>query len=395
MKPELSFVLITPYTLIKSRTGGVISRLLSRTDLELCGAQIFAPSTELAENYAQSIASRPAKDQQGRLFRDLLSDYIARTFSPTKDRRHRVMMLLLRGENAIKKVKDVVGTIRPEHQTMQYLTGESIRDTYADLIMSAENPNEASYFEPAVLAPRDKKYADLHLRMFADFMKNESNLVENTTYQDAEHVERTLAIIKPDNWRYPSSKPGTIIDMFSKTGLRIIGCKIARISVSQALEFYGPVEKALIKKLSPWAGKKAKEYLEEQFKFSLSDTVAEQLSANFGVEYARNEFFKIIEFMSGYKPSDCPKELMNQPGKVKSMILVYEGEDAIEKIRLVLGPTDPTQAPSGTIRKEFGSDVMVNTAHASDSIENAKREMDILDIQNNQLSSIILDYLEG
>ena len=38
MTVELSFVLITPYSLMKSRTGGIIARLLSRTDLELVGA---------------------------------------------------------------------------------------------------------------------------------------------------------------------------------------------------------------------------------------------------------------------------------------------------------------------------------------------------------------------
>ncbi len=380
---------------MKSRTGGVISRLLSRTELELCGAQIFAPTAELAQRYAKSIGERPAVDRQEELIRDLLSDYVAKAFSPSGGRRHRVMMLLLRGENAIEKVNDVVGTLHPELQAIEHLTGETIRDTYADLIMSADNPEEASYFEPAVLTPRERKYADLHMRMFAEFVKKEPNIVENITYQNPDKIERTLVIIKPDNWRFPSSKPGTIIDMFSKTSLRIIGCKVAQISVGQALEFYGPVENALVKKLSPIAGKQAREHLEEHFGLNLSDAVEEQLIAYFGTEYARNEFSKIVEFMSGYRPSECPEDKVNEPGKVKSMILVYEGENAIEKIRTVLGPTDPTKAPSGTIRKEFGSDVMVNTAHASDSVENAKREMRILNIQYNPLASIIMDYLDS
>ena len=71
------------------------------------------------------------------------------------------------------------------------------------------------------------------------------------------------------------------------------------------------------------------------------------------------------------------------------MILIYEGENAISKIRDVLGPTDPNAAPDGTIRREFGSSIMINTAHASDSIESYNREKEIVRIHENSLSSII------
>lgn len=394
MKIELTYVLITPYTILKSRTGGVISRLLSRTDLEFCGAQIFAPSAELAKNYAESLAQRPEEASADEFVRGLLSEYILQAFSPSDGRGHRVMMLLFRGENAVSKVWEIIGSVHPGHRTPRSLTGETIRDTYADLILSPDNPEKAIYFEPAVLAPKNKSTATKHLRLFADFMVDEPNIVENVQYTNPEKIERTLVIIKPDNWRFPSSRPGTIIDMFSRTGLRIIGCKVAQMSVAQALEFYGPVESALISKLSPIAGKKAKQHLEERFKMQLNDAVEECLTEAVGTEFAKNEFYKIIEFMTGYRPSESPEDRMKEPGRVKSMVLVYEGENAVEKIRTVLGPTDPTQAPGGTIRKEFGSDVMVNTAHASDSPENAKREMRIVDIQNNPLASLILDYLK-
>jgi nucleoside diphosphate kinase len=55
----------------------------------------------------------------------------------------------------------------------------------------------------------------------------------------------------------------------------------------------------------------------------------------------------------------------------------------------VLGPTDPSKAPPGSIRREFGSTIMVNAAHASDSPENAKREMGIVNIGENNFSQII------
>jgi nucleoside diphosphate kinase len=75
------------------------------------------------------------------------------------------------------------------------------------------------------------------------------------------------------------------------------------------------------------------------------------------------------------------------------MILIYEGENAVNKIRDVLGPTDPLKAPMGTVRREFGSNVMVNTAHASDSPENAKREMGIVKINNNNCAEVLNAYL--
>jgi nucleoside diphosphate kinase len=74
------------------------------------------------------------------------------------------------------------------------------------------------------------------------------------------------------------------------------------------------------------------------------------------------------------------------------MILVYEGEGAVDKIREVLGPTDPLKAPGGTVRREFGSNVMVNTAHASDSTESFQREQAIVRINENGLKAIIDEY---
>ncbi|MCD6303984.1 MAG: nucleoside-diphosphate kinase, partial [Planctomycetes bacterium] len=58
--------------------------------------------------------------------------------------------------------------------------------------------------------------------------------------------------------------------------------------------------------------------------------------------------------------------------------LLYEGPDAIRKIRTVLGSTDPSKAEPGTVRSDFGRDLMRNGAHASDSPENALRERRIV-----------------
>ena len=55
---------------------------------------------------------------------------------------------------------------------------------------------------------------------------------------------------------------------------------------------------------------------------------------------------------------------------------VLEREDAVAHLRQFIGETDSTQATSGTIRKEFGTDVQCNAGHASDSTENAALEIE-------------------
>ncbi|WP_020613270.1 nucleoside-diphosphate kinase [Sediminispirochaeta bajacaliforniensis] len=393
---EISYILATPYTIAKSRTGGVISRLLSRVDLELVGAQIFAPSNELAEAYAASLEQNTPPHHEdtnlpsaGRL----LADYVRQNFVPSGGRRHRVLMMLFRGTDACKKLSDVAGALYQENRGPESLTGETIRDTYADLILDRENPHNVRYFEPAVMTPRNQETALKHMKVFADFIDSEPNLIDNMTYPEPEKIERTLVIIKPDNWQFASSRPGTIIDMFSRTGLRIIGCKVQRMSVAQALEFYGPVKNVLRDKLSPVFGKKATATLEREFGISIGEELRREITNTFGVYYAEDQFGQIVEFMSGIRPEDCPVDEQHNPGKVKSMVLIYEGVDAVNKIRDVLGPTDPTKAPGGTVRREFGSNVMVNTAHASDSPENAKREMKILKIEENNCGRVLKDYI--
>jgi nucleoside-diphosphate kinase len=56
---------------------------------------------------------------------------------------------------------------------------------------------------------------------------------------------------------------------------------------------------------------------------------------------------------------------------------VFEGEGAVERIRKLMGATDPAKAAAGTIRKDYGLDLMRNATHASDSPENAEKEIAI------------------
>jgi len=57
--------------------------------------------------------------------------------------------------------------------------------------------------------------------------------------------------------------------------------------------------------------------------------------------------------------------------------IVFQGENAVQIIRQMMGETDPSKAPSGTIRGDFGIDIGHNLVHGSDSPENARKEIDL------------------
>jgi hypothetical protein len=102
-----------------------------------------------------------------------------------------------------------------------------------------------------------------------------------------------------------------------------------------------------------------------------------------GPIFGDQQFDNIVRFMAGKTPSECTIGEANKPGPEKCIALVYEGVEAVGKIRDVLGPTDPSKAPPGSIRREFGQTIMVNAAHASDSEENARREIGIVKVGEN------------
>src|SRR5438128_5909482 len=172
MAEQLAYVIITPYSLHKSRTGGILSRLLSRTGLELAGARMFAPSPELVKKYSEATIS--ANDPQDRRIQELIYQYILQNLSPDpkNGRPRRVMMLLFRGEDAVRKTRSVIGNIGPERRG-----GETIRDTYGDLIID-EN-DQVRYFEPAVLASPTPEEAQSKLKLWARYSESDGGLLEN------------------------------------------------------------------------------------------------------------------------------------------------------------------------------------------------------------------------
>src|SRR5205809_2005622 len=330
MAQKLAYVIITPYSLHKSRTGGILARLISRTSLEMAAARMFAPSPELVQEYSKVIIS--ANDPQDRRIQELIRDYILQNLSPdpkTKKRR-RAMMLIFQGEDAVRKVRSVVGNISPERRG-----GETIRDTYGDLVLD-EN-GQVRYFEPAVLAAPNVEEAEWKLKLWARYSGTDGGLVEDTIpYPSNEKPEHTLVLTKPDNFRFPTGRPGNVIDFFSRTGLYIVAIKVHRMSVADAMEFYGPVREFLRNNFKDLIGAKTRVLVEKELGFKVPDPQEMQLGELLGPLYGEHQFENIVKFMSGRAPSDCDTALRHEPGTEKCIALVYEGIEAIRKIRDVL-----------------------------------------------------------
>ena len=127
-------------------------------------------------------------------------------------------------------------------------------------------------------------------------------------------LERTLTIIKPDSTS--SAHIGGIIVEIEKAGFRILGMRLIRLSRADAEAFYQ-------------------------------------------VHRERPFFNDLVNFMT--------------EGPVVPIAL--EREDAIAKLREIMGATDSTKAAEGTIRNQFGTDIERNAIHGSDAPETAAAEM--------------------
>ena len=127
-------------------------------------------------------------------------------------------------------------------------------------------------------------------------------------------VERTLTIIKPD--AVAKGATGQIIARFEQAGLKLLAAKLLHLTPGQAGGFY------IVHKERPFYG-------------------------------------SLCEFMTG---GPC-------------MPIVLEGDDAITRLRDLMGATDPAKAAPGTIRKDFASSIEANAVHGSDSPESAAFEI--------------------
>lgn len=127
-------------------------------------------------------------------------------------------------------------------------------------------------------------------------------------------MEKTLIIFKPDCMK--KKLMGTVLSRFEAAGFSVAGCKMMRLKPAILKEHYAHI--------------------------------------------ADRPFFPEIESFMASEPV---------------VVMLLQGEGVIEKVRELLGPTDSTKAPAGTIRGDYGETVMINVVHASDSPEAAEAEI--------------------
>ena len=392
MTDQLAYALITPYSLFKSRTGGIIGRLLASARLEFVGARMYVFSDAFVDAYKKVIC--PADTDAA--LKAAWDRYIDENLRPANPWGYlpRCMLLLFRGPNAVRHLKDeVIGTFTEQP------VGDTIRGTYGDFLR--DETGKIRYFEPAVITCPDLHLNDQHLKLFADFALSDGGVLAGRIKYDQPNVQVSLVMLKPDNFYRPSRRPGNIIDTFSLTGLRIVGATLLNLSVAQGEQFYEPLKALFTSRLKGNVTKEVYQRLHNAFGFAFTMADAETLADRLAERNALTEFNRIVEYMTGVNPEDItdPAEKA-AASKTKCLAMLYEGPDAIDKIRTVLGSTDPLKAEPGTVRSDFGRDLMRNGAHASDSAASAERERQIIGMVRTEtgtcdLAQLITGYLNA
>jgi len=391
---QLAYALITPYSIVKSRTGVILARLLGYSRLELVAARMFVFSDAFVDAYRQVICP----DEMDTALKDAWRQYIDQSLRQDNPWGYlpRCMLLLFRGPNAVEHLKqDVIGsfTERPTGRTI------TIRGTYGDLIR--DEAGTIHYFEPAVITCPRPELNDAHLKLFAQYAGSDGGVFTGRITYDEQPVQVSLVMLKPDNFERRSRRPGNIVDTFSLTGLRIVAVKLLNMTVAQGEEFYGPLKDIFVTKLKGNVTQVVYERLHDAFSFPFNMADAEAVADRLAERNAQAEFNRIIEYMTGVNPDDVadPAEKAGAT-RAKCLAMLYEGPDAIDKIRTVLGSTDPNKAEPGTVRSDFGRDLMRNGAHASDSEASALRERRIVGLDKTEngpcdVQQIIEAYLAG
>ena len=391
MREHLAYALITPYSLYKSRTGGIIGRILAHPSLELVGARMYVFSDEFVDAYKRIMCPPDTDRELADAWRRYMDEYLRRD-NPWGSL-SRCMFLLLRGHNAVRCLKEeVIGSFTEQP------VGDTVRGTFGDFIRDADGT--IRYFEPAVITCPDAAVNDRHLELFARYAITDGGVLEGQMQYDGRNVQCSLVLLKPDNFYRPSRRPGNIIDTFSLTGLRIVGAKMFQMTVAQGEEFYGPLKEIFVDRLKFLVTDQVAACLDGVFDFPFGREDAEMLADRLAERNAACEFNKIVEYMTGVNPESVSSDEKATAGHAKCLALLYEVPGAIEKVRTVLGSTDPSKAEPGTVRSDFGRDLMRNGAHASDSVENAARERRIVGLAETETDTcdvveIINDYVGG
>lgn len=390
MPDQLAYALITPYSLFKSRTGGIIGRLLAHARLEFVAARMYVFSDAFLDKYQEIICPQGADSEMAKAWRDYINKNLRQ--NNVLGTVPRCMLLLFKGPNAIRHLKeDVIGRFTEQP------VGDTVRGTYGDYIR--DDGGAIRYFEPAVITCPDPERNDEHLKLLADYACPDGGVLTGRIKYDKPNAQVSLVMLKPDNFERRSRRPGNIIDAFSLTGLRIVAAKLFNMTVAQGQEFYGPLKDIFVRKLKGNITQEVYQRMHDAFIFPFTMADAEKVADLLAERNAAAEFSRIVEYMTGVNPDDVTDPAQRATAsKTKCLALLYEGPDAVDKIRTVLGSTDPTKAEPGTVRSDFGRDLMRNGAHASDSPASAVRERGIVGLLEGEkdacdVSAIIHAYL--
>ena len=390
MSYELGYALLTPDSLFKNRAGGIISRLFADPNLEFVAARMFVFSEEFLAEYQQILCEEMTEPAKKKAWHDYIENKLSSKKSQCSPR---CLMLLFRGENAVRYLKEnLIGSFadEPGAYTVRSTYGELIRNDQGDIV----------HFEPGVITCPVPELNKKHLELFAKYAITDGGIVAGDLAEKLES-QTTLVMLKPDNFYVPSHKPGAIIDTFSSTCLQVVGAKLFSMTVAQGEEFYGPLKSELVEKLQPAISQTAYKQLANAFDFEFSEVYADEIAKMLAVPNAEAHFSRIVEYMTGVDPRTISPDLKATTSKTHCLALLYQGPNAISKVRNVLGSTNPEKAAPGTVRNDFGTDILHNGVHASDAPENAMRERGIIglteetDAKSCMLVEIIEDYLKS
>jgi len=374
---ELAFAWISPRSLIKGLEGGIIARLLAQPGIKLAGTRMFSPSEAFVDEYT-AIHQKTFRPAPFKPFVRFIEDNLRPSITGPKGLPNHVMFMLFTGRNVRATLSRTIGNYLPDPRVG--MVGRTIRGAYGDFIR--DDNGHIHHFQPAIVSASTDEANELYLELFSRYMQDNGGIFD--TYYDRLDIHKNygtgMVIIKPDALERPSSLPGHIMDLFGSTGLHLVGCRVFSFSVRQAKEFYGFLEDIFVDKLRSKLEGQIKRALDKEFgdQFTISDTEYDIFTTVLRRKMARTEVDRIIEYMAGVAPSAVPENDWDKAGPARCLALLYRGENAIETIRTKLGSTDPSKAAVGTIRSDYGRDIMKNGAHASDSEASMRREREII-----------------